>query len=1202
MRVRRKAGLLGEGQAVAVEVPATVRTGRQILAAVRHQLPQSTEVGIAVDGRLLTGDELDQPLADGADVLVAAAPHGLEIGAMLIQALVSAVVAAAVGYLITLLFPPPKPPGLPQDRGDQSSSTYAWDGMATSYGQGLSIPIVYGRHFVAGQVIYASVFATTAGGQQPLAEYLRTILVLCEGPIARVGDQTARTVDGLGGFAGGFGGSGGAIPQFIRVNNNALDHTNPLPGAKVWLRRGDLDQTALPTNPFTGAVTTFTVGDALNEIDQESVFSYVGTEEIAHVSVIVSFPGGLYQQDSQGNLTPYPVTFDLEWRQQGVGVWSPLFVVGTSTPRTSWTIGQVNYNLAPEVGTIGGNLFPDGASVYGPIEVRVRRRTASGGQQVVSQAVFRQAMFAILNSFAYPGVALCGFELLATGNSSGSMPQFKVRTDGALVRVWDAANGWSPRCWDVPAAPWNFHTYAPGRNPAWIAVDFVLARWGLGPWFDESMLDLPAFRRWAHFCDGDPNPGSPWGEPAFTCDLVIDTAKPAWEVLLQICNCGRATPVWRNGKLSVVYQYRDAHGGGTVSVPAKSVTQLFTSGNVEDLQVNWLPKAERPTVVQFQFLNENNENDQDTLTVEDPALVGVDQLDPDTFRVMEQQAYGVTRPSQLQREGVFIHALQRQVRREITFKAGPWALASEVGDLIDVEHDILRPFGTDVPLAMQVLAVSGSTITVDHVVSGTGLEVVVRDPSGAPVRRDVTGTLAVSGGTRLTLTSAVTVNVGAACAVGKKDKLTQTYEMVSVSLAEDVKREVKAIEWTPTAYDPLVPGAGTDAPPAAQPEQQSSVDTDWSATDLRVDVLGGRGHRISWAKHPSRRDGACRVFVQLSELGAWFLLGETRQTFLDHGGFRTWAAYTIAVVAESAGGAFGPPESGLQLSFTAEEFPRYSPPAVTGLSVQQTAAGVVVRWTDAASRDVEGCELRVGRHWHLGRPVFRGSGGVALLSSPPAAAWIQAAFRSLSGLYGSPVKAALGAWSPAGSAAVASRDELASHAGTFTGTQWDATLGAIVLSAGVLSGTYESAELDVTYVAPSFWSVLYDAEEANVLEVVGDLGIQVGSGEARWRTLGGRPASPGLPGIDWSKRISDLAMPIGDVPKDLQLAGPFGTAGSHTLCRVESRTYDGSSWSAYAEHSNRVVAAQKLQVRITLARRSTAWRVAVTELTLGAYL
>jgi hypothetical protein len=109
-------------------------------------------------------------------------------------------------------------------------------------------------------------------------------------------------------------------------------------------------------------------------------------------------------------------------------------------------------------------------------------------------------------------------------------------------------------------------------------------------------------------------------------------------------------------------------------VPAKTPTQLLTSGNVEKVQVKWISQANRPTIYQFQFLDETKNWAQDVFPVEDdegslndPAALNQDKYKPEGI-----QAWGVTRTSQLFREGKWRHRITRLVRRELTFVTGPW--------------------------------------------------------------------------------------------------------------------------------------------------------------------------------------------------------------------------------------------------------------------------------------------------------------------------------------------------------------------------------------------------------------------------------------------------------------------------------------------------------------------------------------------------
>ncbi len=156
IHLHAKQGLLGEGEIYHREIPYQEGlTARKVLS-VAQQIPQisSRQLGVAVNGKLLKGRELDVQLPPGAEVVVASPQEGVvEVLYFIGELILYAVAGAALSYVVSLLIPPPRPRGVGQERGDASSSTYAWDGVATNYGQGLPIPYIGGRIAVGGQVI-----------------------------------------------------------------------------------------------------------------------------------------------------------------------------------------------------------------------------------------------------------------------------------------------------------------------------------------------------------------------------------------------------------------------------------------------------------------------------------------------------------------------------------------------------------------------------------------------------------------------------------------------------------------------------------------------------------------------------------------------------------------------------------------------------------------------------------------------------------------------------------------------------------------------------------------------------------------------------------------------------------------------------------------------------------------------------------------
>jgi hypothetical protein len=1297
MRVHVRKGLVGEAGIELIDFAwSPTLTPRALLDRITEHLPYSDcTVDVGIDGRRISDIDLDVPLNEDAHVIVVpTTTGGVSVLGIIIYALIAAAVSAGINYAMQALAPRQKPPGVPQERGDQTSPTYAWDGIQTSFGQGFPVPVAYGRVTVGGQVIYTDVFASTASGL--VDDRLNLILALSEGPIARVGDVVAGELNGLGGVAGGT--PGPSLPDEIRVNDvllettstsatvrhtltgawtngptfdpgNFLDvmngaiqvgqvqvlainngtprtdldllliaggsisvgntlrdnrfvpppvatvtsvlvvqRTNSTPGAVAYIRPGSLDQTALPSNPFRGTSVTFSPNNQLDEANQEAIFTYSNNDEVTTVGIVMVCPAGCYEQDNQGNLSAYPITFDISWRYEGETTWRGFWNAGNPTVSlNSFQLGTVA-RTGPVIETYGANpassLQPP---VFGPIEVRVLRRSPSGGTGTVSNAVWRNVFFNSANVLKYPRVALLGLTLSSGARFSGGLPNITVRIDGIKVRVWHDSYGFSARTWDAfTSGNWALSIWPPGRNPAWILLDFLTAPWGLGKYLTDADIDLPAFRRWAAWCDRDASPSEPWNTPQFQCDLVMDTPRPAWEWVLAICGAGRASPIYRGGKISVVYDYRDAHTDlGGLSVPAVAPVQLITSGNCEKVMVEWLPIANRPTAFQFQFANEALQHRQDVFVAEDtggnmndPSAINREQWRPETI-----QAYGVTREAQVFREGVYRHRINRLIRRQLTFTTGRWALAAEVGDLFEFETELLRPF-PDTPLTM-IVTVGGSAVTsieVDHVVVLPG-EIVVRDADGKPQRSSFTPGTVSSVNKTLALSNTVTCAAGATCVVGTEDQLTEVYKIVSITLQRDLKREVKALQWVPEIHDEVTPtmyaAGGEDF---VDRGEAVPVEPTVDFRDLRVVPVRSGNHRIQFARMPSRKAQPARVYVRASGDTSWTSLGSTESDSIEHGHFVPGLTYEVALCFESFNGDATLPDAGQRFTFKAEEFPPLPPPALTSVRATNVDSGVLVEWDGIDVLDLAYYEVRQGGScWNGGRVVYRGR-EPRFIWQPPAGATptLLCAVRATSNLYGPSTAVVVPAWVPAGTVAVIDEDDLApSPAGTHSSTQW--TSPVLELTAAAYDGTYTSAAQDAGYQAPFWWSVRC---EFQVLDdaLVDDLDFELDSGEAHWRTLNGRQASAGRPGVDFNVTVDDLTTAIEELPSTLMVHGNRGEAGAHARVLVESRFEVSGVWSDYKPHVDRMLAARKMQVRLSLNRETLTHQVQVTALRFAAHI
>ena len=1310
LRVHVRKGLIGEDGIVTQDFPFVEGLSpRTIAMTLRDSLPKSVPIDIAVNGHLLD-DDYDKLLQDGDELVIC--PHttyGLDLFAMIVYAIISAVVGAGVSYAVAALQPKPKQPDTSFERGDSSSATYAWNGIKTNYGQGWTVPAVYGRHAVGGQVIESN---TEADGDSNFSnDRVQLLLALSEGPIHAIGDLEVSVNDYLGSLSSIYTPTNphtlltndalSAVTEYeiqfsaawspadpdinvgdtcyfydttagqtvssdsvklARITGNStnpdvrfdaqpptaaiqaalqLGHTvevqvngfgsnqpsrriynpatvNVVPiiegsaGALAFCRSGELDQPPMPTAgpggqpinvSWTGTSTAVSVGTPLAAFGAVQEVSYdSGDDLLAAIRVVIDFPGGLFSIDSQGETQSFAVEFIVRWRYAGDTTWNDF---PGATVGGNFIVSGLERQPFARTKTFAFPANP--IRVSGEIEVQVERLTGAGPTGSAAQARLRDLVFQSPYELTYPRIAQLGLVLQASARFNGGMPSVQARVDGIKVRLWDATEGFSQPTWDVPTAPFNWHTHAPGRNPAWILLDFLTQPWGLGEYLSDDDIDLPAFARWAVWCDRDPNPSDPWGEAQFACDLVIDKPRPAWEWVLTICAAGGASPVFVNGKVSVVYQYRDAHAQGSVSVPAKSPTQLFTSGNVQDLSVQWLPRANRPTAFVYQFLNEEENYRQDVLTIEDAdsTLNDPTELHGDKWRPEQQQAYGIVRPSQLFRDAIKRHKINRLVTRRIDFRTGRWALAATIGDLIEVETEVMRPFDTDVPTSAAVLVggTSVSSITVDHTSLPSTGQIKYRDVTGAPQVVNWTGTASttvdLTDATVLTLASAITVEAGAPCVVGAVDKLIEVYEISAISLNEDLSRNVTALQYVSAVHDDIAPSAyadGTDFTGVI--EQSSATEPEQLPPSYTVNIerLPEGTQRISWQSPQLLAGVTKRVYVREDDSQPWRLLGVTESDYLDTHELRPNKQATVSVVPDSFNGEARFPDASSVATLTPTEFARKLTPTVQGVEVGERST---LTWEPITTRDAEEYEVREGRYWVGGRTLYRSTQPGVTWAVPPLADHVMICVEDEDGSQGQPTTVALSPWSPEGHETFIDTDIVQDGLGTFDNVE---VVGSqyIQLTSSALSGTYTSAEQAPGFRASFLWRVGIESQQLDAA-TVDDVRDRLGSGELNWRTVDAREASRHAIGVNFVRDVDDATDAV-EAYEDELVAGFVGTAGQHTRALVEGRFYDGASWSAWEPWTDGYRNAERAQFRVVMDRESFAYDLLLHKLRITADL
>lgn len=1186
-------------------VPAAGRKRRTIDVRARtvlEAITQQRDVDLSRDPIVLLGasrlepGEWEREIPDGLDVTIAP-KVGDPISFFLAVLAVNAVAAYASHALAKKAVASAL--GNRQDQGDNGSPTYAWNNaLSTTYGPGFAIAIVLGKHRVGGHAVDTRVEPSFVPG---LGDILRVRQVLCEGPIHSIGGLSPPygEADKLGSLDGSLSGFF-PIPEGVKLNDVLLDSR----GTEIAIRLGQPHQSRLPH--WTTAATTLGVGAVLEDEGQTFTFA-VSEPNVDRFVVAVNFSGGLYALVG-GQRQPYPVR--LRWEVRRVG--GPWFVA---------PVHDVNVMRA---GAFTSYYAINAILGTGAHEVRVTRMTPKGDPStVVSAATWITIRHELSLSLTLAGRACMELSVVASDRQVDAQPNISVPVEGQLVRGWDPATGWTDYAWSV--LPW---VHPIGRNPAWqLAWLLEDDETGLGPWIKRMLggtgaeeLDLPAFRNWADFCDQD-DPDDP-GHAMFQCDLVLDRQAKPMDQVMAILRAGRAMPVWLGGKLSIVYEYLDAHGRGTNSVPARQPEQVITSSQCSSVEIRWLDPSTIPAQLRLQYVDEARDWQPDEVAVLDPdrTITGPGEAAP---RITEEvlDFRGMTRRHAVRREGWFLLQMHKFAIAECVLKAGLQQISVTAGDLFWFVSEMWYPKEDEPTFSMHTLTDSPwggagvSSIVLDRDLEvrgaarvGTGIFVMNQRGVAQLCTVDMAGPTTIAAGDPVPLwdpaagggvgaPAAVKCDVGAVVATGTYGNFRRRMRVIRGSADPRYGVTLQAILWDPAMFAAPPPealsdwGAATitsqefpapflpDPPPAPAPPDTVSVGAGVSAG---VD-------RLRWEPPPEQRGDVARVYLRRRGETVYQFAGESsngelaRDDLLSPG-----LDYETVVLLPNARGAYASPYEVDPVAVRVGD--ASGPPAGPVDALAATAQGGRLAATWAAVSDAAAYEVRRGATWDGRRVAVVPEPRLALELPEVGEHRLIVRARTLRGTLGPPSAVTVTVTPPAG--VIDDVDDLPAT-GMHDGTTWNATDGVVELEDGVPAGTYTTPELDLGSPLDVLWTALVDWQVLTG-DLVGELDVPIGE-------LGtvGCPLQPSRqrPGVVagvgtiaqlGSVTIAEASLARGDV------------VGHRGDVLVEARWHDGSDWGAWEPYRPQRRLAERMQARLTLARAGVRPRVLVDRLLLSA--
>lgn len=604
----------------------------------------------------------------------------------------------------------------------------------------------------------------------------------------------------------------------------------------------------------------------------------------------------------------------------------------------------------------------------GKHEVRVRRNTAdnaefsNGGRRRFSECYWQTVTgYSQGKPITPPApLAMTAMRIRAT-NQLNQQVEGISGTVVSVLKDWD--NTVSPAEW----------VERPTRNPASIFRG-VLQHPANAQAVPDSRIDLDALAEWHEYCRDN----------SWNYDAVITEQRPLWDLLLDICAAGRASPAIRDGKYTVV-----------IDKPRTTVVQMFTPHNSWGFEATRaLPKLPHAFRVQFQNSLRGWQPDERIVYAD-----GYSSSNATLFEGLDLP--GVTRPAAVFKHARF-HYAQLRLRMETYTLNTDWEhIVCTRGDLVRVNHDV--------PLwglaSGRIKERTSSTVLeLDDPVpmqASTQYTIKIRLADGTFVDRTVASVGTDGLYSSITLTSSVTSLQGApgnAFAFGELDEEGVDLIVLGIEPLDQKSARITLVDYAPAVYDsddetvPDFDSQITLPPTLLKPTiQQTPTITEVRSDESVLERVTGGGFRtavrVAFTDPIDLPDTVRYVQGEISsadDASEWFgfqqhPIGTSSMRWFDVEEGDEHVVRIRYVDGEGRSSAWVQSDTHEIVGKTSE------PGAITGLAKAVVDGKIQLSWDAAPEQDVIGYEVRTAdTGWGSTGFVWKGNATQVLLD-PPAA-------------------------------------------------------------------------------------------------------------------------------------------------------------------------------------------------------------------------
>jgi len=245
-----------------------------------------------------------------------------------------------------------------------------------------------------------------------------------------------------------------------------------------------------------------------------------------------------------------------------------------------------------------------------PVTIRVNRTTDDSTESTLQNSSLWSSFTEIINEQrAYANSAHVAISFDAQTFPSIPSRMYKVR--GTKIKI--PHNGTVQSDGSISYSGTFNGTFKTDKewtnDPAWILYDLLTTSKGFGDQIDTTQLDVFSFYSASVYCAEQVDDGFGGTEPRFSCNVVIQNQKQAYNLINDLCSVMRVMPFYSAGTISI-----------TQDRPTDP-SYLFNLSNVTEQGFTYSNSAKnsKVTVVNVAYFD-NETQDIDYETVEDTAL------------------------------------------------------------------------------------------------------------------------------------------------------------------------------------------------------------------------------------------------------------------------------------------------------------------------------------------------------------------------------------------------------------------------------------------------------------------------------------------------------------------------------------------------------------------------------------------------------